>query len=811
MDKVLISNNVIEKDIELNNNAIVGNSDFLYNRLKESFNNAVSVDIIVSFLMVSGIETLLDDIKTVINKGGRVRILTGNYLNITDPQALFLLKDKFNNKIDLRFYNVKNKSFHPKSYIFHYKEDSEIYIGSSNISRGALTDSIEWNVKFMKSTNFNEYSKFYSTFQDLFFNYSEIIDDKRLNEYSASWRKPKIYNDIENKVTDLFKPRDAQIEALYKLNRTREEGFDKGLIVAATGIGKTYLAAFDSRKYNKILFVAHREEILKQAATSFKNVRNSNDIGYFYNSIKDTNKSFVFALVQTLGKKEYLNPDYYSRDYFDYIIIDEFHHAVSSNYNNIIEYFKPKFLLGLTATPERLDSKDVFSICDYNTVYEIRLTDAINKGYLVPFRYYGIYDETVDYNNINTHNGKYDSKALEEALMLNKRGSLIVNNYNKFNSKHALGFCSSKKHAEYMAKFFNEKGIKSVAVHSGPKGEYVEDRNKALENLIKGNINVIFSVDMFNEGLDIPSIDLVMFLRPTESPTIFMQQLGRGLRKFKNKKYLNVLDFIGNFKKANLVPFLLSNTDNSIINKDKCKLLPNEEEYPEDCIVNFDFQIIDIFQKQRMQEVKINEIIREDFYRVKEILGHNPNRVEFYNNISSDIYSAIKKSKPSLNPFNNYLAFLKEINEISNASIGNDYINMIEKTGMSKSYKIPIFLAFYNKGNIKMHITEEDVYEAFYNFYHLGTNKADMLRHKSTMNFEKWTKKDYIKLAKENPIKFLLKTEGEFFAKRDGYLLSLADKMEKVINNEFFIINMEDAIKLREKKYYSERLMVKPQ
>ena len=329
MNKVVISNEINVKDIELNNNAIVGNSDHLYDRLKESFNKANSVDIIVSFLMVSGVEKLLEDINKVINKGGRVRILTGNYLNITDPQALFLLKSKFNNKIDLRFYNVKNKSFHPKSYIFHHKNDSEIYIGSSNISKGALTDSIEWNLKFMKSTNPNEYNKFYETFQNLFLNYSEIIDDRTLQEYSASWRKPKIYMDIEkvtpkeNQVTDLFKPRDAQIEALYKLNKTREEGFDKGLVVAATGIGKTYLAAFDSRNYEKILFVAHREEILKQAAISFKNVRNSTDIGFFYNETKDTNKSFVFALVQTLGKKEYLNEEYFPKDYFDYIVIDD--------------------------------------------------------------------------------------------------------------------------------------------------------------------------------------------------------------------------------------------------------------------------------------------------------------------------------------------------------------------------------------------------------------------------------------------------------------------------------------------------------
>ena len=413
----------------------------------------------------------------------------------------------------------------------------------------------------------------------------------------------------EDNIINIFEPRGAQIEALYSLEKSREEGFDKGLVVAATGIGKTYLAAFDSAKYNRILFVAHREEIIKQAAQSFKNVRNSDDIGFFYGNQKDTKNSFIFALVQTLGKDEYLNEEYFSKDYFDYIIVDEFHHAVSNNYKKIINYFTPKFLLGLTATPERLDSKDVFALCDYNMVYEVRLKDAINKGWLVPFRYYGIYDETVNYEDIDYKNGKYDDKQLEEALMLNKRGELILNHYLKYNSKRAMGFCTSRHHAEYMAKVFNENNIPSAAVYSGEKGEYSEERNIALSKLTSGELKVIFSVDMFNEGLDVPAIDMVMFLRPTQSPTIFLQQLGRGLRKSKDKTYLNVLDFIGNYKKANLVPFLLSGKEYSSIDCKKNK--QGDYEFPEECIVDFDFRIIDIFKKQAEREMKVKDKIKE--------------------------------------------------------------------------------------------------------------------------------------------------------------------------------------------------------
>ena len=734
---------LIEKEISVKEevtNSITGNKQYLINRLKTSIKNATTIDIIVSFLMESGVKLLLQDLKEALNRGVKIRILTGNYLKITQPQALYLLKSELKDKVDLRFYNNPNKSFHPKAYMFHNPIDSEIYIGSSNISRGALTSSIEWNYRFLKSTAPNDFKVFYDTFEDLFNNHSLIITDEVLKDYSKQWTRPNIYKDIEKEeskednVINIFEPRGAQIEALYSLEKSREEGFDKGLVVAATGIGKTYLSAFDSAKYNKILFVAHREEIIKQAAQSFKNVRNSDDIGFFYSNQKDTKNSFIFALVQTLGKEQYLNEEYFSKDYFDYIIVDEFHHAVSSNYKKIIDYFTPKFLLGLTATPERLDSKDVFALCDYNMVYEVRLKDAINKGWLVPFRYYGIYDETVNYEDIDYKNGKYDDKQLEEALMLNKRGELILNHYLKYNSKRAIGFCTSRHHAEYMAKVFNENNIPSAAVYSGEKGEYSEERNIALSKLTSGELKVIFSVDMFNEGLDVPAIDMVMFLRPTQSPTIFLQQLGRGLRKFKDKKYLNVLDFIGNYKKANLVPFLLSGKEYSASECKKNK--QGDYEFPEECIVDFDFKIIDIFKKQAEREMKVKDKVKEQFEIVSQMLGYRPSRVELFTYMDDEVYQNIRSK--AMNPFSNYLEYIKENDKLTHDeeilynSRGREFINMIETTSMSKTYKMPVLLAFYNDGDIKMEILEDDIYKSFYNFYRKGSNKVDMLKDKGT-------------------------------------------------------------------------------
>lgn len=817
-----LENEIVEKEIAIEDfqrtNAITGGEkNYLIYRLRESFKKAKRIDIIVSFLMESGVKLLLKDLKEAVDRDVQIRILTGNYLNITQPQALYLLKGQLKDKVDLRFYNVPNKSFHPKSYIFHNESDSEIYVGSSNISYGALTNSIEWNYRFLKNQNPNDFNIFLNTFEDLFNNHSQIIDDEVMKNYSQNWRRPQVFKDIEKneenkKITNLFEPRGAQIEALYGLEKSREEGFDKGLVVAATGIGKTYLAAFDSIKFPKVLFVAHREEIIKQAAESFKNIRNTEDIGFFYNSQKENDKSLVFALVQTLGKDEYLKEEWFPKDYFDYIVVDEFHHAVSSNYKKIINYFTPKFLLGLTATPERLDSKDVFALCDYNMVYEVRLKDAINKGWLVPFRYYGIYDDTVDYTDIDYKNGRYDDKKLEEALKLNKRAELILNHYKKYNSKRAMGFCSTKGHAEYMAKYFCENGVEAVAVYSGEMGEYSQDRKEALNKLTTGEVKVLFSVDMFNEGLDIPSIDMVMFLRPTQSPTVFLQQLGRGLRKYKDKKYLNVLDFIGNYKKADLLPFLLSGKDYSKVASKRGSI--NIEDYPDDCIVDFDFKLVDLFKRLAQEEMKIKDKVKLEYYEVKDKLGHRPTRVELFTYMDDDIYAELKK-KAKFNPLNNYLDFLKENGELEADeeylynSRGREFLNMIETTSMTKSYKMPILLAFYNYGIVKCEINEEDVYRSFYEFYHKGSNKVDMLRDKRTSDFEKWDKDKYLKLAKDNPIKFLLKTHGDFFKSSNDCLMGLYDDMKDIIKDRAFIEHMKDAIDYRTEKYYKDRFLEK--
>ena len=794
----------------------------LYYQLIQSLKKADSVDIIVSFLMESGVKMLLEELDNALKRGAKIRILTGNYLGITQPSALYLLKKKLGSRVDMRFYNEKERSFHPKSYIFHYERYSDIYIGSSNISRSALTSGIEWNYRFSSVSDPKNYEKFYQVFEDLFEHHSIIIDNEELKRYSQNWHRPAVARDLERydyshqneenesedtKVRLLYEPRGAQIEALCALEDTRAEGAKRALVQAATGVGKTYLAAFDSKSYERVLFVAHREEILKQAAASFRNVRNSEDYGFFTGEEKSTDKSVIFASVATLGRSEYLSEKYFAPDYFQYLVIDEFHHAVNEQYQRIVKYFKPQFLLGLTATPERMDGRNIYELCDYNVPYEISLKDAINKGMLVPFHYYGIYDDT-DYSGLHLIRGRYDEKELNETYIGNvHRHDLIYKYYCKYGSKKALGFCCSRAHAEEMAKEFCERGIPSVAVYSNANGTYSEERGKAIEKLKSGEIRVIFSVDMFNEGVDITSVDMVMFLRPTESPIVFLQQLGRGLRRSKGKEYLNVLDFIGNYEKAGRVRFLLTGRT---LGKNEYYNPADRSAFPDDCLIDFDMKLIDLFSEMDKKHLKIKDQIRNEYYRVKELLGRIPSRMDLFTYMDDDIYRvAITHSKD--NPFKRYLDFRKELGELSEgenilySGIGREFINLIENTNMSKVYKMPVLMAFYNHGNIRSQVSEEELLDSWKEFFSTGTNWKDL---DTGITYEKYcsiSDKEHIKKILQMPVHFLQESGKGFFVKKEGTALALKEDLTDVILQPAFGEQMKDVIEYRAMDYYRRR------
>lgn len=807
-------------EIKYSTDAMTGGADkrmYLYYQLADSIKKADSVDIIVSFLMESGVKMLLGELDNALKRGAKIRILTGNYLGITQPSALYLIKHKLGDQVDLRFYNEKNRSFHPKSYMFHYKDYSELYIGSSNISRSALTSGIEWNYRFSNKTDPINYEKFYNTFVDLFENHSIVIDDEELKKYSKNWHRPAVSKDLDrydlqdDKETSnqipLFEPRGAQIEALCALENTRAEGARRALVQAATGVGKTYLAAFDSKNYERVLFVAHREEILKQAAESFKNVRDSDDYGFFNGDSKCTDKSVIFASVATLGRPDYLNEKYFAPDYFTYVVIDEFHHAVNEQYQRIVDYFKPKFLLGLTATPERMDGKNIYEICDYNVPYEISLKEAINKGMLVPFHYYGIFDET-DYSKLHIVRGRYDEKELNETYIGNvSRYELIYKYYCKYGSRQALGFCCSREHAREMAKEFSKRGIPSVAVFSDASGEYTEDRNVAIRQLKQGKIRVIFSVDMFNEGVDITSVDMVMFLRPTESPIVFLQQLGRGLRKCRGKEFLTVLDFIGNYEKAGRVRFLLSGRSNQSAGAYN----PSDTSaFPDDCLVDFDMKLIDLFAEMDKKHLKLKDQIVNEYFRVKELLGRRPDRMDLFTYMDDGIYeTAIAHSKD--NPFKRYLEFLKELDELNQdeevfcKGIGREFISLLENTSMSKVYKMPVLMAFYNHGNILMEVSEAQLLSSWKEFFSTGTNWKDLDKNMTIQKYNDISDKEHLKKILSMPVHFLLESGKGFFVKKDGAAIGLREELRPLIDNPVMVCQMKDVIDYRAMDYYQRR------
>ena len=806
-------------ELEYGTDALTGGQDkrmYLYYQLLNSLKRADSVDIVVSFLMESGVRMLLGELDNALKRGAKIRILTGNYLGITQPSALYLIKHKLGEQVDLRFYNEKNRSFHPKSYMFHYKDYSTIYIGSSNISKSALTSGIEWNYRFSSKTDSHNYEKFYNTFLDLFEHHSIVIDDDELKRYSKNWHRPAVSKDLDrydlqdDETTNnlaLFEPRGAQIEALCALENTRAEGAGRALVQAATGVGKTYLAAFDSKDYERVLFVAHREEILKQAAQSFKNVRNSDDYGFFDGESKCTDKSMIFASVATLGRSEYLNNKYFASDYFNYIVIDEFHHAVNDQYQRIVNYFKPQFLLGLTATPERMDGRNIYEICDYNVPYEISLKDGINKGMLVPFHYYGIYDET-DYTKLHIVRGKYAEEELNKTYIGNAyRHDLIYKYYCKYGSRQALGFCCSKEHAREMAREFSSRGIPSVAVFSDASGEYTEKRNVAIQKLKNGEIRAIFSVDMFNEGVDITSVDMVMFLRPTESPIVFLQQLGRGLRKCRGKEFLTVLDFIGNYEKAGRVRFLLEGK--SDMYREGCHL-SDTLRFPDDCMVDFDLKLIDLFAEMDRKHLKLKDQVINEYFKVKDLLGKRPTRLDLFTYMDDNIYeTAITHSKD--NPFKRYLEFLNDLGELSQIEvefykgIGREFISLLENTNMSKVYKMPVLMAFYNNSDVLMEVSEKQLLSSWKEFFSTGTNWKDLDKNMTLQKYKDISDKDHLKKILAMPVHFLLESGKGFFVKNDDVALGLREELRPLIDNPVMIRQMKDVIDYRTMDYYQRR------
>jgi superfamily II DNA or RNA helicase/HKD family nuclease len=526
----------------------------MVSELKKEILTSDSIDMLVSFIKWSGLRLIYDELKE-FTKRGKLRILTTTYMGATESKAMSELAKLPNTEIKIA-YNVGNTRLHAKSYIFHRNSGfNAAYVGSSNLSSVAITEGREWNVKITSKDLSHIFANITATFETYWnsvdFIKFELGDEERLSKALSEEKHGGKTTEIRY-VIDAT-PYSFQKEILDKLDAERKiHGRFRNLVVAATGTGKTVISAFDYKRFceenpgkkNSLLFIAHREEILKQSLSTFRGILKDGNFGELYTGIyTPTDTDHLFMSVQTFRSKEFHNLT--SPDYYDFIVIDETHHGAAKSYHKIFTHYTPKILLGLTATPERMDGVNVTEYFDNKIAAEIRLGEAIDRGFLVPFQYFCISDD-VDLSQIRFENGKYDSKELSDVYVGNeKRTNLVLSTIKRYSSNlddvKALGFCVTKEHAFFMADTFNASGLPSIALTADSSRE---ERETAQSRLKKGEVKVIFTVDLYNEGVDIPQVNTVLFLRPTESTTVFIQQLGRGLRTYHGKTELTAFDFI---------------------------------------------------------------------------------------------------------------------------------------------------------------------------------------------------------------------------------------------------------------------------
>lgn len=612
--------------------------------LTQEMSTCDAFDFSVAFINDQGLASILEKLDYLRKHNVKGRILTTNYLNFTTPGSLSKILEFPN--IELRVYT--KGGFHPKGYIFKHSNYYSMIIGSANLTASALSQNHEWSIRFLSLTDGQIVHSVREEFERVWLD-SEAVTAEWLNDYTIDYNLKKIKlqsitknnnnnilsdnyiddSDVDDETLDIV-PNSMQQEAMVALGELREKNESRGLLIAATGTGKTYLSIFDVKQSNpkRVLYVAHRDMILHKAESSYKNLLPHIKTGFLNGNQKDFHSDYLFASIYTLAKDETLT--HFSREAFDYIIIDEVHHAGASSYQKVINYFNPKFLLGLTATPERTDGFDIFSLFDNNVAYEIRLQKALEEDLLCPFHYYGLTDFTV---NNETIGDKSDfSKLIADERIRHIKESILLYKSNDFPVK-GLIFCSRVEEAKILSEKLNEQGFYTTYLtgdHSDMEREETISRLESNDDPLQ----YIISVDIFNEGVDIPCINQVVMLRPTQSAIIFVQQLGRGLRKNKDKSYVSVIDFIGNYENNFFIPIALYG-DNSC-NKDNLRRALTQES---GCIPGTSTIQINEIARQKIfdaiTETKVfgnKKFLKAEYSKLKMRLGRVPTMMDFVKN-----------------------------------------------------------------------------------------------------------------------------------------------------------------------------------
>ncbi len=630
---------------------IHGDDDPLLPHLAACFPRAKLVCIAVAFVLDQGVDLIRPFLVDLLANGGELRLLTGDYFDVTEPRGLERLLDlqaeepvlAGRARLGLRLFETRGKAFHPKAYVFHHDGDGIAFVGSSNLSRSALGNGVEWSYRIVASSDAVGFAAVTRGFDELFVHPHTVpLTAEWIRDYRAR-RVAAARGNVVEVASEELAPALAhaiQREALAALRRSRELGNRAGLVVLATGLGKTWLSAFDSVTFarevgvppesQRVLFVAHRDEILDQALATYRRIRPGCVMGKFTGAQKDQHAPVLFASIQTLSRPQHL--ERFASEHFDYIVVDEFHHAAADTYRRLIEHFRPRFLLGLTATPERTDGGDLLALCGHNLVFRCDLGEGVKANLLSPFRYFGIHDD-VDYSAVpwSRQTGRFQELELTRALATERRAQNALEQWRQHGGDRTLGFCCSQAHADFMAGFFRQRGVKAVAVHAGPSSA---PRANSLQQLQDGKLQILFCVDMFNEGVDVPAIDTVLMLRPTESRIVWLQQFGRGLRKVAEKT-LRVIDYIGNHRvfltkvQALLSSVLGIGESHQELREYVLAIERAEAPLPAGCEVAYDLQVIEVL-RALLRPTTSEELLREAYEEFRFQHGRRPSAREMF-------------------------------------------------------------------------------------------------------------------------------------------------------------------------------------